>query len=155
MTIVQKNINDIKPYDKNPRKNEDAVEKVAASIKEFGFKQPIVVDKDGIIIVGDTRYKAAKKLGLKEVPVLVAEDLTDEQAKAYRLADNKTNEFAEWDMSLLASELTELEFSEFDMKPFGFDLQMQPEPINLENNENLDTDKKTCFCPKCGFEFEV
>jgi site-specific DNA-methyltransferase (adenine-specific) len=101
MDIRLVNINDVKPYEKNPRKNDKAVDKVAASIKEFGFKQPLVVDKDGILIVGHTRLKAAQKLGIKEVPVIYAEDLTDEQVKAYRLADNKTGEFAEWDMDLL------------------------------------------------------
>ncbi len=113
-------IEHIKPYEKNPRKNDAAVDKVAASIKEFGFKQPIVVDKNGIIIVGHARYKAAKKLGMTEVPVLYAEELTEEQVKAYRLADNKTGEFAEWDLELLADELKALEYTNFDMKPFGF-----------------------------------
>lgn len=85
---------DIKPYEKNPRKNDEAVKYVAESIKEFGFKVPIVVDKDMTIVAGHTRYKAAKKLGLNEVPVIVADDLTDEQIKAFRLADNKTGEKA-------------------------------------------------------------
>ena len=88
MKVIDKKLAEITPYAQNPRKNDEAVDKVAASIQEFGFKQPIVVDKDGIIIVGHTRYKAAQKLGLETVPVLVADDLTDEQAKAYRLADN-------------------------------------------------------------------
>ncbi len=120
MQIIYRNITDIQPYGKNPRKNAAAIDKVAASIKEFGFKQPIVIDKQGEIIAGHTRYKAAQKLGLTEVPVVIADDLTEAQTQAYRLADNKTAEFAEWDMELLSAELTELSAADFDMEPFGF-----------------------------------
>lgn len=111
-------IGDVKPYEKNPRRNDSAVDAVAASIQEFGWKQPIVVDKDGIIIAGHTRYKAAKKLGMKDVPVVVADDLTEEQVKAYRLADNKTGELAGWDFSALEEELSEIEG--IDMSAFDF-----------------------------------
>lgn len=117
MEVVAKKLNEIRPYEKNPRRNDDAVDAVAASIKEFGFQQPIVVDKDGVIIAGHTRYKAAKKLGLKTVPVVVADTLTDEQVKAYRLADNKTGELAEWEENLLMQELAGIEM---DMEQFGF-----------------------------------
>ena len=110
-----------KPYAKNPRRNDAAVEKVAASIREFGWAQPIVVDGDGVIIIGHTRLKAAKKLGLKTVPVLVRADLTPEQVAALRLADNKTAELAEWDEPLLAAELDAL-VGAVDMEQFGFDL---------------------------------
>ena len=110
-----------KPYAKNPRRNDAAVEKVAASIREFGWAQPIVVDGDGVIIIGHTRLKAAKKLGLKTVPVLVRADLTPEQVAALRLADNKTAELAEWDEPLLAAELDAL-VGKIDMGAFGFDL---------------------------------
>lgn len=119
MNIVQKKLSEIKPYDKNPRKNDEAVEYVANSIKEFGFKVPIVIDKDGIIVAGHTRYKASKKLGLKEVPCIVADDLTDEQIKAYRLADNKVSEKAKWDNKLLDIELDDI-FS-LNMSDFGFE----------------------------------
>lgn len=108
-----------KPYAKNPRRNDAAVEKVAASIREFGWAQPIVVDGDGVIIIGHTRLKAAKKLGLKTVPVLVRADLTPEQVAALRLADNKTAELAEWDEPLLAAELDAL-VGAVDMEQFGF-----------------------------------
>lgn len=108
-----------KPYAKNPRRNDAAVEKVAASIREFGWAQPIVVDGDGVIIIGHTRLKAAKKLGLKTVPVLVRADLSPEQVAALRLADNKTAELAEWDEPLLAAELDALVGS-VDMEQFGF-----------------------------------
>lgn len=112
-------IKSIRPYEKNPRRNDEAVDAVAASIKEFGWQQPIVVDRDGVIIAGHTRYKAAKKLKCDTVPVVVADDLTEDQVKAYRLADNKTGELAEWDFSALEEELAEL--SDFDMQQFGFD----------------------------------
>ncbi len=108
MQILQKSIEDITPYEKNPRKNDSAVDAVAASIREFGWQQPIVVDVDGVIIAGHTRYKAAKKLHLKEVPVVVADNLTDEQVRAYRLADNKSGELAEWNFPLLEEELASL-----------------------------------------------
>lgn len=118
--IRMMSVNDIIPYENNPRDNKDAVDKVAASLREFGFKQPIVVDKDNIVIVGHTRLKAAKKLNMSEVPVLVADDLTDEKVKAYRLADNKTAEFAEWDADLLNFELDGI--IDIDMSDFGFDV---------------------------------
>lgn len=119
MQVESRSIREIKPYEHNPRNNDGAVDAVAASIKEFGWQQPIVVDKDGVIIAGHTRYKAAKKLGMKEVPVVVAENLTDEQVRAYRLADNKTGELAGWDFSALEEELAGI--CELDMSLFGFD----------------------------------
>lgn len=120
MQIIEKNIKELIPYEKNPRKNDQSVDKVANSIKEFGFKVPIVVDKNNIIVCGHTRYKAAKKLGLSVVPCVVADDLTDEQIKAYRLADNKVGEDSEWDMDLLGSELEDI--LNIDMEDFGFSL---------------------------------
>lgn len=119
MQIVNIEIAKLKPYNNNPRHNENAIEKVAASIKEFGFKVPLVIDNDNVIVCGHTRMKAAQKLGLDVVPCIVADDLTDEQIKAFRLADNKTAEFAEWDMELLEAELAALEM---DMQAFGFDM---------------------------------
>ena len=108
MEIKSVKIKELKPYEKNPRRNDEAVKFVASSIKEFGFKVPIIVDKDMVIIAGHTRYKAAKKLKLKEVPVIMADDLTDEQVKALRLADNKVAERSEWDFDLLTDELTDI-----------------------------------------------
>lgn len=116
-------IKSVKPYPGNPRQNKAAIDKVAASLKEFGFRQPIVVDKENVIIVGHTRLAAAKKLGMKEVPVLVADDMTEDQVRAYRLADNKTAEFAEWDMDKL---LAELDSIDMDMEQFGFDMTVEP-----------------------------
>lgn len=119
MEIRNVNIKDLKPYEKNPRRNDEAVKFVASSIKEFGFKVPIIVDKDMVIIAGHTRYKAAKRLKLKEVPVIMADDLTDEQVKAFRLADNKVAERSEWDFDLLTDELTDI--LDIDMEQFGFE----------------------------------
>ena len=119
MNIVEKSIEELKAYEKNPRHNEKAVDAVAASIKEFGWKVPVVIDKDGVIAAGHTRVAAAKKLGIKTIPCIVADDLTEEQIRAFRLADNKTAELAEWDDELLAEELAMLE--DIDMSQFGFD----------------------------------
>lgn len=119
MEIIIKGLDEIRPYENNPRLNDGAVGAVARSIREFGFQQPIVVDREGVIIAGHTRYKAAKKLGLTEVPVVVAGNLTDEQVRAYRLADNKTGELAEWDFSALEEEQAGI--GELDMSLFGFD----------------------------------
>lgn len=118
MIILEKKLDEIRPYDKNPRYNDEAVGPVAKSIQEFGFKVPIVIDKDGVIVAGHTRYKAAKKLKLETVPCIVAEDLTDEQIKAFRLADNKVGEIATWDEGLLTEELESI--LNIDMKDFGF-----------------------------------
>lgn len=119
MQITQMAIKDVHPYENNPRKNDDAVQYVAESIQQFGFKVPIVVDKDNIIVTGHTRYKAAKKLKLDTVPVIKADDLTDEQIKAYRLADNKVAEKSQWDFDLLQEELDGI--FDIDMEAFGFE----------------------------------
>lgn len=123
--IIYKNVADLIPYEDNPRDNDGAVGYVIKSIEEFGFKVPIVVDKDNIVVTGHTRLKAAKGLGLKEVPTIVAGDLSEEQVKAFRLADNKTSEFAEWDWNVLEKELAELEF-EFGsekLESMGFEFE--------------------------------
>jgi ParB-like chromosome segregation protein Spo0J len=141
MEVKLINIDKIKPYDKNPRINDNAVDKVAESIKQFGFKQPIVVDSNSVVIVGHTRLRAAQKLKIKEVPVLVADDLSDEKAKAYRLADNKTNEFSEWDIELLQGELMELNDFEIDMSDFGFDYDELNKSLN-DDDEHSDKNKE-------------
>lgn len=133
MDIVLKKLSDIRPYEKNPRKNDEAVKYVAESIKQFGFKVPIVIDKDGVIVAGHTRYKAAKKLNLKDVPCIVADDLSDEQIKAFRLADNKVAEKAEWDFDLLADELGDL--FDFDMTVFGFDEEEEDKPVEVVEDD--------------------
>lgn len=124
------------PYENNPRINDNAVEAVANSIKEFGFNVPIVIDKNNVIIAGHTRYKAAKSLGLSHVPCYRAENLTDEQVKAFRLADNKTAELAEWDFSKLEEELSNIQM---DMSQFNFDFELDVEekPVQEENKQSL------------------
>jgi len=121
MKIEMRPIAEIKPYEQNPRLNDDAVEAVAESIRRFGFRQPIVVDEGGVIVCGHTRWKAAQKLGLEKAPVHVARDLTPEQIRAYRIADNKTAELAEWNMELLPIELAELGDAGIDWSLLGFD----------------------------------
>ena len=118
MNIVEKRLDEIRPYENNPRFNDDAVDYVASSIEAYGWKQPIVVDKDGVIIVGHTRYKAAQQLGYEAVPVLVADDLTPDEVNAYRLADNKVSDFSSWNNKLLLEELDKIPDDLFT----GFDL---------------------------------
>ena len=120
MHIEMRPISDVRPYENNPRQNEAAVDAVAESIRQFGFRQPIVIDTDGVIVCGHTRFKAAQKLGLTEVPVHIATDLTPEQIKAYRIADNKTADLATWDYELLPIELSELQGMGMDLELLGF-----------------------------------
>lgn len=119
MNLIDVDINKLIPYANNPRKNDGAVDSVANSIREFGFKVPLVIDKENNVVCGHTRLKAAKKLGLKTVPCVIADDLTEEQIKAFRLADNKVGELAEWDFDLLGEELDGI--FDIDMSEFGFD----------------------------------
>ncbi len=135
-------IDAITPYENNPRKiPKEAIEKVAASIREFGFRQPIVVDKDMVVIVGHTRLLAARSLGYDEVPVLVASDLPPEKVKAYRLADNKTNEFTSWDDDRLMEELTAfLSVDGFDMEDFGFDMSFLDKKADDVEEDDFDPD---------------
>ena len=135
MNIVQMKVADVIPYEKNPRKNDDAVKYVMESIKEFGFKVPIVVDADNVIIAGHTRLKAAKKLKMEEVPCIVADDLTDEQIQAFRLADNKVAEKAEWDFDLLAEEMEDLLNFDIDMTLFGFELDEPEEELEAQEDD--------------------
>jgi ParB-like chromosome segregation protein Spo0J len=173
--IELRDIREIHPYEKNPRINDKAVDAVTASLKEFGFRQPIVVDKDGIIIVGHTRYKAAQKLGLEKIPVHVAEDLTDAQIKAYRIADNQTATIADWDYDLLPLELQELNNMDFNLELLGFDSDKLaqllasdveegltdedavPEPPKVANTKpgDLYLLGGKVKCPKCGKEHKL
>lgn len=136
LKVEYRNIADLNPYENNPRLNDGAVDAVAASIKEFGFKVPIVVDSDGVIVTGHTRLKAAKKLGIDTVPVIVADDLTPEQVKAFRLADNKTGELAQWDLDKLDIELDGID--EIDMGDFGFDMNLEVEDDDVEPIDDED-----------------
>ena len=118
MNIQNISLSDIHPYARNPRKNDEAVKNVAASIREFGFLVPLVIDRNHEIVAGHTRYKAAKSLGMKEVPCVIADELTEDQIKAFRLADNKVSEAAQWDMDLLPLELADIVMP---MADFGFE----------------------------------
>ena len=142
MQIINMKLSEIHPYEKNPRFNEDAVESVANSIQKFGFRSPIVVDKDHVIICGHTRFKAAQSLGLDEVPVVIAADLTPEQVQAYRIADNKTGEIAEWNYELLPLEIKELQEANFDLSLLGFDTEELDKLLNGEQ-ENTISDGET------------
>jgi len=149
MNIETRKTSELIPYEKNPRQNQAAIGPVAASIRDFGFKVPIVIDKDNVIVAGHTRLAAAKQLGMTEVPVIVADDLTPAQIKAFRLADNKTAEMADWDFNLLDDELAEIDF---DMTEYGFEntdfdwddvADISREGYNEPEHERLR-------CPMCG-----
>jgi site-specific DNA-methyltransferase (adenine-specific) len=162
MEIINKKIDELIPYEKNPRLNDDAVEYVANSIKEFGFKVPIIIDKNNVIVAGHTRLKASKELGLTEVPCIIADDLNEEHIRAFRLADNKVSEKAEWDFNLLDAELEDI--LDIDMNDFGFDLELEDEEeteiIEDEVPEVPEEPKarigdiyqlgKWVICKKCG-----
>ena len=139
MDVIMKKVQDIRPYENNPRKNDDAVKYVAESIRQFGFKVPIIIDKEGVIVAGHTRYKASLKLGLEEVPCIIADDLTPEQVKAFRLADNKTAEKADWDFDKLESELENI--FNFDMSDFGFEFDIEDDSEEVKDDE-FDVDKE-------------
>lgn len=138
--IDLRSIDSIRPYEKNPRINDAAVDAVAASLKEFGFRQPIVVDGDGVIVCGHTRYKAAQQLGLAKVPVHVAKDLTPEQIKAYRIADNKTSDLSDWNYDILPIELSELQDAGFDLGLLAFDEKELVKLLETEPTQGLTDD---------------
>lgn len=161
MKIIYKKIEELIPYENNPRINDQAVSAVAASIKEFGFKVPCVIDKNGVIITGHTRYKAAQELGLTEIPCIIADDLTEEQAAAFRLIDNKTSEFSYWDYDKLQEEMDGLD-GVLNMYEFGFELPKQDLPMKEETQQfeskELDLDdfsdeEFSHVCERCGFKW--
>lgn len=137
MTIKEIITKELIPYENNPRNNDNAVGSVANSIREFGFKVPIVIDKNNVIVAGHTRHKAAELLGLEKVPCIIADDLTDEQIKAFRLADNKTAELATWDFDKLYDELQEINLN---MNDFGFDEVEEPNFEELDGEESEAAD---------------
>ena len=140
MKIIKKKVSELIPYINNPRKNDEAVDKVASSIKNYGFKVPIVIDKNNEIITGHTRLKAAKKLQLSEVPCIVASDLTPAQIKAYRIADNKVSEQSEWDFDILKNEILELKELDFEIENTGFDIDEIDElfPIDYTDKDEVE-----------------
>lgn len=139
MTIKEIRTADLIPYANNPRNNDGAVDAVANSIREFGFKVPIVIDKNKVIVAGHSRARAAEKLGLEFVPCIVADDLTEEQIKAFRLADNKTAELATWDFDKLNEEMNGIELN---MNQFGFDEVEEPNFDELDGDESEAADGK-------------
>ena len=156
MNIIQRELDSIRPYAANAKKHDATqVANVAESIRQYGFVQPIVIDKDGVIVIGHCRALAAEKLGMTEVPCVCVDDLTPEQVKALRIVDNKSNE-SPWDMDLLAAELPGLDLEGFD---FDFDLDFdkaEVEAVDLDEEDTFKTqEKETIHCPKCGFVFEV
>lgn len=166
--VIAMAVKDLVPYANNPRNNEQAVDTVAKSIKEFGFTNPIVVDSDNIVINGHTRLLAAEKLGLEKVPVIRKEDLTPEQVKAFRLVDNKTSELSGWDFEKLDTEIAELQAMDFDMSEFKFDMPasegygdfFEDSPAKEQSQDEADEDITTdaasedeVICPHCGKSF--
>lgn len=141
MQIIELSLKELKPYKNNPRNNDNAVEAVAASIKEFGFKVPIVIDRNYEIVAGHTRYKASQRLGLKTVPCIIADDLTEEQIKAFRLADNKTSELATWNIELMNIELESI--LNINMGDFGFEAVDEKEPVEDDYEVELPEEPKT------------
>ena len=166
MKTKEMKINELIPYENNPRNNEGAIEYVANSIRQFGFKVPIVVDKDNVIVAGHTRWLAAQALEMDKVPVVVADDLTPEQVKAFRLADNKVAEKASWDFTKLADEIkgidTDINLNELGFGEFELDTLLNGADFDEEALDDLFVDApekekepKKIKCPHCGKEFEV
>ena len=155
MQIKEMKIGELIPYERNPRKNDQAVDAVAASIREFGFRVPVIVDKNKVIVAGHTRIKAAKKLGLETVPVITASDLTEEQIRTFRLLDNKSAELAEWDFDKMKAELEQI--SGIDMREFGFlidEIKKHSSGSTSGGGSGIDGDAAEgtveIRCPRCG-----
>lgn len=160
LEIIYKKIEELKAYENNPRENEDAIKYVKESISEFGFQVPCIIDTNNVIVCGHTRVAAAKELEMEEVPCIVADDLTEEQLKVFRIADNKVAEKSEWDTKKLFEELNALEV-DFDMSLFGFSeiddidiTDLFEEEEELEKTKE-DKKKKIVVCPDCGEEIEI
>lgn len=153
LKIIYKDISDLEPYANNPRLNEDAVQYVAESIRQFGMKVPVVIDRNNIIVAGHTRIKACQKLGIRDIPCIIADDLTEDQVNAFRLADNKTAEFSDWDYDALGIEMENITM---DLEPFGFDANIGEEEItpieedDYEEPEDLEPVVKLGEIWRCG-----
>lgn len=152
MKLIVKRLSEIYPYEKNPRKNDGAVDAVAESIRQCGYIAPIIVDECGVILAGHTRYKALLKLGYTECQVAVAAGLSEEKKRKYRILDNKTGELAGWDFDLLQEEISELDFDGFD---FGFAFPDR-DALDLDESPSVEEEQgETAHCPKCGFTFRL
>lgn len=156
MEIIYKSTKEIKPYENNPRNNNEAVEKVAASITDYGFRVPIIIDNDNVIVAGHTRYKAALKIGCESVPCIVINDLTPEQIRAYRLVDNKTAEYSSWNFEMLEKELKSLDIdiSEFEFPDLGETLDISDDDFYTDEAVK-NVKAKSIKCPHCGETFEL
>lgn len=156
MEIIYKSTKEIKPYENNPRNNNEAVEKVAVSITDYGFRVPIIIDSNNVIVAGHTRYKAALKIGCESIPCIVIDDLTPEQIRAYRLVDNKTAEYSSWDFEMLEKELKSLDIdiSEFEFPDLGETLDISDDDFYTDETvKNVKV--KSIKCPHCGETFEL
>ena len=156
MQKIYKSTKEIKPYENNPRNNNEAVEKVAVSITDYGFRVPIIIDSNNVIVAGHTRYKAALKIGCESVPCIVIDDLTPEQIRAYRLVDNKTAEYSSWDFEMLEKELKSLDIdiSEFEFPDLGETLDISDDDFYTDETvKNVKV--KSIKCPHCGETFEL
>ena len=158
MEVISLKLSEITPYENNPRKKGKAVEAVKISIKKYGFRVPVIVNKDKILVCGHTRLEAAKILGLEEIPAIFAEDLTDEQVKAFRIADNKVSEFSTWDLEKLEKEIEGLDEDEFISRYFsryiGDETQKTETFVNKELElDGFDDEQFKYECPCCGFRF--
>ncbi len=160
LNIVYKKISEINEYQNNPRINDEAIEPVMESIKNFGFLVPIVLDKNDVIIAGHTRKKAAEKLHIETIPCIYAEYLTEEQVRAFRLADNKTAEFSQWDIEKLEKELSDI--MDIDMESLFHFADFDTENIDVSDDDFLqqyessqNKKNKMIVCPHCGKEFEI
>lgn len=150
MDLITKKLDEIKPYMHNPRKNDGAVDAVAESIRQCGYIAPIIVDEDGVILAGHTRYKALRLLDRQEAQVIVKTGLSEEQKRKYRLLDNKTGELASWDLELLEQELEGL-----DLEAFSLDWEVEPPDFDFGDDSETPAknDENIICCPKCGFEW--
>lgn len=161
MKVETMRVDDLVPYEKNPRDNDKAVDAVVNSIKEFGFLVPVLIDNDNIILAGHTRIKAAKKLGMKEVPIIRLQGLTEEGKKKYRLIDNKTSELSSWDYELLKEEIDGIDEINLDAFQFGFDIDEDPQPERDQkidgggelSLDDFEDDRFENECPYCGFRW--
>lgn len=153
MKIIYKDIEDLKLYKNNPRNNENAIQEVVKSIKEFGFKVPIIIDNDNVIICGHTRLEASKVLKIKKVPCIVADDLTEEQIKAFRIVDNRVSEFSRWDFDKLKEELKNIKLDLFDYDIYD-NLDISDNDFISDTEITKNKEKKEYICPKCGERFE-
>lgn len=159
MEIIMKPVGELVMYENNPRFNDNAVDPVAESIKQFGFKVPILLDENNVIIAGHTRLKAAKKLGMEEVPCIMCTDLSPQQVKAFRLVDNKVAEFADWNLPMLNEELKDIDIPDFNMELFGFfelpDLDIDDYLKDHEPEEEKEEEPQRVQCPHCGEWFDL